>query len=152
MIDKSVVSYMHAPQTQYECGDCPMYIDERKLCVLHGFGDTFLVYDGCNFFVKGMPGTFGSNPIMGVTKQESGAARSTFGFSCKRCEHFDPITWDCSEVDRNSPGDDPGIIHPDACCNGWEADTVRALMTTEALREIVTMQPEVADVNSTGYR
>lgn len=131
MIEKQTVLYMLKPATQYECGDCYAYLPEDRRCLYHSFSDTFLPFDGCGLFTQGTPRPKGTTPLGLVTKQESGFARSTFGFSCKRCENFIE-SGDCSSVDKDSPGDTPGMIHPDACCNGWEADPRRSMMPTEA--------------------
>ena len=130
---KASVGYMFKPNTQYVCGDCRDYIPDSLRCVPHGASDTFLPLDGCNIFVPGTPHTDNVFPLGALTKGESGFMRSNYGFSCKRCEHFNPEAFDCEEVDKDSPGDTPGMIHPDACCNEWEPDPSRQL-PTEAFR------------------
>lgn len=128
---KSAVLYVHKPDTQYECGDCPAWISETNRCYFHGYGDVILPLDSCGLWMKGSPDILGSSPQGWVTKQESGWVRSNYGFSCKRCEHFDPQAWRCTEVDPDSVGDDMGMIHPDACCNEWSPDPVRSQISTE---------------------
>lgn len=138
MILKSQAGYMHAPRGQYDCDDCPMWIEMSRRCVLHGASDIVLESDSCNYFMLGFPGSlFGQTPLGLLTKDQSGFAHSTAGFSCKRCNSWQRDEWTCCQVESNSEGDDLNMIHPDACCNLWEKDSVYGSMPTEALIQIV---------------
>src|SRR5580658_1438809 len=132
MIEKSQASYLHSPDIQYQCRDCPSWIEGESQCVLHGPNDVLLRIDSCNYFVREMPGLFGQTPLALLTKEESGATRNAEGFSCKRCEEWDQENWSCSKVDKDTTGADPGMIHPDACCNLWKPDPIRSQMPTDA--------------------
>lgn len=138
MDNKSAVGYMHKPATEYICGDCIFYLDDKKRCQLLG-SDVVLVYDGCNNFCPGTPGSISASgdPLFILNPNEVGLTHSEYGFSCKRCVHFDGKNWACDEVDRSSEGDDPGMIHPDACCNEWEPDPLKGHLPTEAVRAVV---------------
>lgn len=117
-IQKQAVLYLHKPDTDYECQDCSMWISETNRCTIHGPNDIVNANGSCGLFVKGaaMPG----KPMSEVTKQDSGYVETKNGFSCKRCQYFEPDAWNCQVVDRFSAGPEYGIIHPDACCNNWE--------------------------------
>lgn len=119
-VSKQATLYLHKPETQYACADCTMFLAKAERCTIHGKRDMIKSYGSCGLFVKGMP--MEGHPMGNVTKQESGYVEHGPGFSCKRCEYFDAAKQDCEIVDRDSPGDDPGIIHRDACCNAWEAE------------------------------
>lgn len=133
---KSTVGYIHKSGTEYGCGDCILYLDKPKQCMLMGT-ENILVNDGCNDWAKGTPSLLGKSPLFIFSKNEVGWARSDYGFSCKRCEHFNVDNWDCEEVDKDSPGPDPHLIHPDACCNEWSPDPVRGNMPTDVVRQLV---------------
>lgn len=133
---KSSVGYMLKPATQYCCSDCVMFLDEKHRCMILG-DENVLVTSGCNNFVPGTPASFGENPLYVLNGLEVGLTHTDYGFSCKRCIHFNEENWDCEEVDKNSEGDTLGMIHPDACCNEWEPDPVRGGLPTEAVRQLV---------------
>lgn len=130
MITKLQSGYIHKPNTQYQCMDCPSWIKDENACVLHGRNDVLQSIDTCNYFVKGQPTGFGT-PLGYLTKKESGWLSNSQGFSCKRCEYWDEEEWDCQIVDKDSVGDDTGMIHPDGCCNAWDPDPERSGMATE---------------------
>lgn len=97
-----------------------MFLAKDERCTIHGPDDIIKPYGSCGLFVKGysMPG----HPMGNVTKRESGYEENRPGFSCKRCEYFHGDEKKCEKIDHNSFGDDPGIIHPDACCNAWDSE------------------------------
>lgn len=135
-LDKTDAGYQHMPNTQYVCGDCLHYLDRMKKCAIIYDQETVLSLDSCNYFLKGMPGTLGQQyPILNIL--EADFERSNFGFSCKRCIHFSSEKWDCEAVNKDTPGDDQGMIHPDACCNLQELDLVRGNMPTDKVREFI---------------
>lgn len=113
-IPKAVALYIHK-SGRYTCNECVFY--KEKKCALYGPSVAIQPYGGCNLWVKG---TEDVPWIGGVTKEETGYMENKEGFSCKRCEEFIAEKKACEKINKNSPGDDPGIIHPDACCNRWE--------------------------------
>jgi hypothetical protein len=144
MITKAQAGYVMFPRTEYNCGDCAAYDADDHRCLYLGPTDVVLPYDGCNYMTKGEPGIIvpskpeegedadGDSAMSLLTPQQAGFARSSFGFSCKRCANFIDTMYDCQLVDKESLGDTPGMISPDACCNAWLADAHRSLLPTEA--------------------
>jgi hypothetical protein len=126
MISKGSALYLHSPKGDYDCDDCPMFIDSSRRCVIHSPDDFISPGGSCGYFIPGIPGQFGLIPLSFVTKQESGYTDAVNGASCKRCKAWLPDEWKCQEVDADSTGDDPSIIHPDACCCLWQPDPERA--------------------------
>lgn len=118
-IDKMSVLYLHIIGTDYECKDCILFIKDGQ-CVIHRPNDDIKATDSCGLFVYGRAMENG-RPLGIITPQQSGLVHSKNGFSCKRCKFFNPGHNVCSQVDENTPGDDPGQIHPDACCNVWQS-------------------------------
>lgn len=141
MLAKPAAGYMHKPGTEYICGDCIFYFDEEKKCQLLAGGDNVLVFDGCNNFCPGPAGSLSDsrNPLYALTPQEVGLTHSEYGFSCKRCVHYGTEDWSCAVVDKESEGDDQGMIHPDACCNSWERDPSRGMLPTEVVRSLINI-------------
>ena len=127
-IDKGSTLYVHYEDTDYQCRDCTMFIPGKKRCTIHGAGDVIQGHGSCGFFIPGKP-MKGAEPHGPLTHERSGYTESVDGFSCKRCAHFLPDEYDCKTVDKDSPGDDEGEIHPDACCNDWEAKGNRLAKT-----------------------
>lgn len=159
-VPKSAVLYLHVLpndrrlrharpgyQTQYQCMDCSMWISDLDRCTIHGQEDIVVASMSCGYWVPGMPTSSGegSEPHGNVTAEQSGLTDNPVGFSCKRCARYvaqvkaDGTLGEsggCNAVDFNSPGDDPGMIHPDACCAGWKRDPdVGDLETGGFLRE-----------------
>lgn len=149
-VKKHGVLYLHVIpngegyQTQYECRDCPMWIADLNQCTIHGADDVIMAHGSCGFFVPGQPTSseMGAVPHGNVTIQQSGYEENPnqTGFSCKRCVHYVMMLDEkgqpaenggCNVVDYNSPGDNPGSIHPDACCAAWEMDSERGALETE---------------------
>lgn len=129
-IPKQVAGYVHKENTEYLCIDCPMWMQDN-LCYLHAADVLVTAIHTCNYWTDGPPVHLA--PIGALTPLESGLARRQNGASCKRCEYWDMTTWNCSKIDKDSPGDDAGVIHPDACCNHQEPDSIRGKMTKPAL-------------------
>jgi|ERR1700722_3544635 len=138
-IKKEVVLYAFNPETEYTCGQCVNRIPETNICALFGPDNEISPDNGsCGFYVH-EDGTKSEiyNPVIGnILKVQAGYAENKKGFSCKRCEYFLFGKNDCKEVDKNSNGLTPNEIHPNACCNNWEADKVRAKMGTEELLQM----------------
>lgn len=132
MITKGSALYIHAPKGDYDCDDCPFYIMPTRRCVLHGAYDHINPEDSCGYFVPGPSGIFGDRPLGFVTPAESGLVRNVNEAGCKRCRNWLPDSWACMEVDKDSPGDDPGMIHPDSCCCLWVEDPTRGPLPSEA--------------------
>lgn len=121
--EKSQAGYVHLPKTQYECQMCRFFNGARESCeivsgVIHSWGT-------CNNYVP---------KIQKLNQQEAGYCENParVGYSCKRCSYFSPEKNDCEVVDKNSPGDAPGTIHPDGCCDHQESDRVRGRIPTMA--------------------
>lgn len=119
MISKGSALYVHAPRPEYDCDDCAAYLMADRRCVFHGRDDYIGMEASCGYFMQGVPGALGFVPLGLITKQESGYVEDVNEASCKRCEYWNPEEWACAKVDKDSVGDDPGIIHPDACCCLW---------------------------------
>lgn len=144
-IPKEAVLYIFRPETQYTCDKCvhdklPANKDITKgKCAILAATEDIKPYGSCGFWIHMDPLAEATPdvPFLGVmTKDQVGYAENKTGFSCKRCEYFDPSRMDCEKVDKDSIGDTPGIIHPNACCNRWEPDDTRAKMTTEQLNKL----------------
>ena len=120
--EKSSAGYIHDRGTQYHCADC--YKFEPLILGCAEVRGTIRKIGGCNVFIKGRPGT-GGGVALKLTQLEAGYVENKAGFSCKRCEYFNVAQWDCRKVDKDSRGPDQGLIHPDACCNNWEKDSLR---------------------------
>ncbi len=120
-VDKAGVLYLHRDGVDYQCDECPMFIIDVQRCTIHQADEVILHYGGCGYWVPGTPITIADDePHNLVSMIESGYVEDEDGFSCKRCALFLEVH-DCRIVDPNSPGDDTGEIHPDACCAAWTA-------------------------------
>lgn len=131
MIDKGSALYVHAPKPTYDCDDCVFWIMQSRRCVLHGASDFIGPEASCGYFIQG-PQIFGDRPLGLITKDESGYVDNVNEASCKRCKRWVQDGWACLEVNKDSPGDDPGMIHPDACCCLWIEDPERGPLPEEA--------------------
>lgn len=145
-IKKEAVLYAFNPETQYTCGQCFHHKPDSNVCTLFGPNDPISPESGsCGFYVHEdgeKTGIF--SPIVGViTKLQAGYAENKTGFSCKRCEYFVVGKNDCEAVDCKSPGLTPGIIHPNACCNNWDADKERSKLPTEKLLKVLAEPPSM---------
>lgn len=137
---KEAVLYILRPETQYTCDKCIYYKDgDPPRCALLGPTEGIKAYGSCGLWVHGDAAKLNIPWIGLVTKLEVGYAENPQGFSCKRCEYFDAQARACQKVRRDSPGDTPGEIHPNACCNRWEADNKKASMTTEQLMKTIKL-------------
>lgn len=133
-IEKQAVLYVFQPNTQYECKDCCYANKEVANCSYLKRGENGIrSWGSCNYWEHGSPGSL-EGPHS-KSKIEAGYEENKWkqGYSCKRCDEFIPETHDCEKVDKHSPGDTPGEINPNACCNRWEAHPLRASMPTSAL-------------------
>lgn len=134
-------------QTQYQCVDCPMWLSDTERCTIHGPEDVIRAVGSCGYWVPGASVTSATHEPMGsVTPIQSGYVENAPGLSCKRCAAYAPLfTSDgsmsvkggCFIVDFNTPGDDPGIIHPNACCADWTPDDPAAGMASDEFPTIV---------------
>jgi hypothetical protein len=146
VIDKSQAGYIHR-SGDYTCGLCvfakpisivPMEIGKEwpAACALFGPGERISVTrGGCNDYWHGVPNQ--TDYLNVSSKLESGYLEHKRGFGCRRCEHFSPAKQDCSEVLKDSPGDDPGQIHPGACCRLWEEDSKRGDLPLAELQYLI---------------
>lgn len=112
--------YIHKLGTDYQCKDCLHFLPDIQRCYLMGGQDVVKPYGTCGYWTEGPPNPFVLPPTEKLTKLEAGYEERAAGFSCKRCKHFSSTKLDCEVVDKNSPGDDAGMIHPNACCAAWE--------------------------------
>ncbi len=147
-ISKEAVLYLHVLNTQYECKDCNMFIADKDRCTVHKPNEVIRAHGSCGLYHPGKP-MEGAEPHGKYTRQDTGYAENEHkqGFSCKRCLHFGPEVKDCAIVDKDSPGDDKGIIHPDGCCNAHELHPERAkLPTVEPTEKSASIIPESAAV------
>lgn len=113
-ISKLGAGYVHKDGTDYRCKDCISLIPQRRKCEVHSIQDTTLPNGYCIQWVYGKPK--GVKPLGCVTPLESGYGELKNGTKCIRCAHFNGRD-DCDLVDKESPGDDPYMIHPQACCD-----------------------------------
>lgn len=136
-ITKAQAGYIYRPETQYTCGEC--VFAKGSACSFFGPSSKIDLKKGsCNYYTHGEPGEI-MVPWIGVfTKEELGYVENKNGFSCKRCEYFDYENSDCNKsVCKDSPGDTPGLIHPNACCNYQEPDSKRGQMSTEEVLALI---------------
>jgi hypothetical protein len=129
-------------QTQYECRDCPSWISDTRRCIAHGPDVEILATGSCSFWLYGQPKLSAqAKPLDFITPIQSGYQNNPAGagWSCKRCRHFVAKCDEqgrlseqggCDLVDFRTDGDDPGMIHPDACCNANELDTMLGAVAT----------------------
>jgi len=123
-ISKAAAGYIFAPGTSILCGECA-FVGEGGLCSDHPGPEqrVNLEKGSCNDWQdrrQGLVAGNNSRPWVQVAYIENNN-----GFGCRRCEHMDLEKHDCSVVDPNSPGDNPGKIDPYACCVFWEKDPKR---------------------------
>ena len=118
---KQAAGYMHFDGTEYHCSDCYKWFTNEVCLEVQG---VIRANGGCNTFVQGNPDSSEGDCERKLTQLEAGYVENKVGFSCKRCEYFGRQNWDCKIVDKDSPGVDKGVIHPNACCNNWSKDRV----------------------------
>jgi len=134
-IPKEAVLYIFRPEVNITCGKCVFV--KKSQCAVFGPSESISPERGsCGFYIHGDLGEAKEMPWIGfITKVEAGYAENTNGFQCKRCEYFDSPKLDCEKVDKDSDGDTPGVIHPNGCCNRWEADDTRGQMSANQLMD-----------------
>ena len=121
-IPKQAVLYLHSEKRgtpEYGCGSCMMFIDDKERCTILPKGQVIKAHGSCGLWVGG-PNATGETSHGNLTAKQAGYVENKSGFSCKRCVYFRADAQDCFVVDKDSPGDDPGKIHSDGCCNHWE--------------------------------
>lgn len=112
-VTKVGAGYVHKEGTEYRCKDCWDFDPVAERCASHGVSDAIKDNGTCTYWRQGRP-TAGLRITGALTKQESGYTEDPNGTLCRRCRFF--FKGDCEKVDKNSPGDDKGQIHPMACC------------------------------------
>lgn len=133
-IDKAVVGYIYKPGQNYTCSNC-LY-QNGQYCKLYSRSEKISLTEGsCNLFMLGRENSE-IPTIAKTTKVETGYMENNQGFSCKRCEEFDSKAQSCHKINKNSVGNTPGIISPDACCNHWKSDPIRSKLTDKELSKI----------------
>ena len=118
-IPKSAVLYIHKKGTNYKCKDCYFAKNHANNCAIYGSSVPIKPTGGCGEFIL-KKGNFDVPYIGGYTKENTGYVENPDGFTCGRCDEFIPENNNCKKVDKDSPGDDPGIILSGGCCNRWE--------------------------------
>lgn len=143
-ITKAQAGYTFHPDVPaYVCEDCIFEKDlkGKDYCSLFGAAITINEKTGsCNMWSHGEPEKQKIDvPLLSIfTKSQLGYDENRFGFSCKRCSHFGIGKNDCEVVDKNSTGDTPGQISPNACCSVWTRDSKRGGMTDQQLVQILS--------------
>ena len=118
-IPKEVVLYIHKRDTAYKCKDCLFARENGNKCALYGSSVSIRPYGACGLWIK-RKGNIDVPFIGTYNKENTGYVENPDGFSCARCDEFIPDAEDCKKIDKDSPGDDPGKILPQGCCNRWE--------------------------------
>lgn len=121
-IAKEAVVYM-GPQlnrSEFTCKGCALFIVRRtEGDQQHGWCEVLQPpevndIDGCTLYVPGKSQR-GKVALRLVPATVAGLTQGPF--TCKRCEHFgghEDSPGPCEVVE--------GTVHPDGCCNAWEAD------------------------------
>lgn len=117
-IPKSEALYVHFPGEEYDCDECVFWFSDNK-CLIHRSSFVVREEDSCGFMIEGAPDTFYGRPHLNMDPKTTGFVRNIEGGGCRQCKFYE--NRDCHRVDKHSPGDDPGEIHPDACCALQEA-------------------------------
>lgn len=112
-VTKVGAGYVHKDGVDYRCRECWDFDSIAQRCASHGPTDVIKPNGTCTYWRHGIP-TPGLAIAGSITKQESGYTEDPNGTLCRRCKFF--FKGDCEKVNKNSPGDDPGQIHPMACC------------------------------------
>ena len=119
-IPKAVALYIHKRNTLYRCRDCVLAKAQANKCALLGIAVSIKPIGTCGAWIH-KKGNVEVPFIGGYTKEELGYVEFPEGYSCGHCEEFLPDQQDCRKIDKDSPGDDPGRIVSEACCNRWES-------------------------------
>lgn len=112
-ISKANALYVHFSGEEYDCDDCALWLTSER-CIVHRSNFDVRGKDSCGFMIQGSPDTFRGRPHLNMDPDQTGFVRNIEGGGCSICKHFGPR--DCELVDKDSDGDDPGEIHPRACC------------------------------------
>ena len=112
-IPKANALYVHFSKEAYDCDDCVFWLEGDR-CLIHGANFEAKGEDSCGFMIQGKPDTYKGMAHLNMKPVETGFARNVHEAGCRRCRHYG--NRDCNLVDKDSPGDDRGIIHPGACC------------------------------------
>lgn len=140
-ITKAEAGYQFHPDTEYRCRECVMSkeLKDGHGCAWFGPSEKISPDKGsCNYFAHAHPDYHPEIPWLGLfTKEQLGYLENSQGFSCKRCHELLFPKHECKKVDRKSPGDTPGEINPNGCCDFWEADKKRATMSTPELVKLI---------------
>lgn len=123
MISKKASVYIHAGDGNYHCKDCKEADKNVVVCRWMRATDKISSIGGCTKWKEGAP-KFDpkKDSFLGCSPEELKYEENKVGFGCRRCTHFKRKVWACGTVDKDSPGPDPGVIHPMACCDDWDKD------------------------------
>lgn len=113
-LPKSSVLYAHYSGESYDCDDCAFWLTDKR-CIIHRSNLTINKDDKCGFMIQGRPDSYSGKPFLNLDPAQTGLVRDWGGRGCSVCEYYS-VNHDCSKVDKNSDGDDPGEINPNACC------------------------------------
>jgi hypothetical protein len=113
-VTKEGAGYIHRDGTDYRCRDCVLFIPKSKRCAIHRNEDLIQPNGYCTQWAEGKPQP-GLVPLGCYTPKETGYGELRNGTKCVRCVFFNGSN-DCKRVNKDSSGDDPGSINPNACC------------------------------------
>lgn len=135
-ITKAEAGYVFAPKSDVTCEDCQFRRDTGH-CAYFGPSVTISFPEGsCNRWKQGnSAGVPFLEPFF--AKEQLGYVENKNGFGCRCCKHFSPSKDDCDEVNKNSPGFNPGTISPYGCCDFQKPDPERGEMSERQLVKIV---------------
>ncbi len=114
-LSKQQAGYIHRSATDYRCEDCPHFVPEAQGCAIHKPSETILARGYCTYWVHGAPAGLEAGALGQLTRIESAYGEDPNGTKCSRCTNFDAGY--CRKVDEKTPGDDPGRIDRNGCCN-----------------------------------
>lgn len=112
---KSEAGYLYIPGIDYRCDDCWKFLRKPLQCAEFSKEDLVRAEGYCKYFGYGDP-PHGLRPQGSYTPEQALYGELDDGTLCRNCEHFSGKD-DCRRVKKDSPGDTPGIIHPDGCCD-----------------------------------
>jgi hypothetical protein len=116
-VTKAEAGYVLTPGSCYFCSECA-FITADGLCSMYSGSEAKVAfYGGCNLWQDLYKGRMAGNGA--ATRATTGYTENRAGFSCKRCEEFNPAKLRCKKVGEDGPPA-PGEISPDGCCNHWE--------------------------------
>lgn len=132
-LPKALALYVFNPPSKYTCAECAFVNADGKCTNYIRAEENVKSYGSCNDWRTLTKGRIAGNHDR--TREATGYMENREGFSCGRCEEFVADTKRCRKIDEKE-GLTPGLIHPRACCNRWEADPIRAKLPEDKLRSL----------------